>query len=68
MAAPDGFQVEVAHLDLGRQAAPALTGDVFAAAMVRLDALDDTVFAELYRLTPAKIVSMRARFAGWPRG
>lgn len=54
-------------LDLARQADPALTDEEFAAAMARLDALDDVVFAELYGLTAEQIGTLRARFADWPR-
>lgn len=53
-------------MDLGRRADPAVTEDEFAAAMRRLDRLDDTVFA-LYQRTPSQIAEIRTRFAAWPR-
>ena len=49
------------------EADPALSDDEFAAAMARLDALDDSVFAELYGLTQEQIETVRAQFADWPR-
>lgn len=54
-------------VDLGRQHDPALTGEDFAAALQRLDHLDDVVFQELYDLSPSAVADLRARFADWPR-
>jgi hypothetical protein len=53
-------------LDLGRRADPALSAEEFAAAMRRLDRLDDAVFG-LYQVSPAQVAQIRARFADWPR-
>lgn len=54
-------------VDLGRQADPALTDEEFADAMRRLDRLDDSVFEQLYGLTPDQIAELRSRFTAWPR-
>lgn len=51
---------------LGRTVDPGLHDDELAAAMRRLDRLDDSVFA-LYGLSPEKVADVRSRFADWPR-
>jgi hypothetical protein len=54
-------------LDLARQADPGLTDAEFADAMRRLDMLDDTVFTQLYRLSPEQVGEVRITFSTWPR-
>jgi predicted nucleotidyltransferase component of viral defense system len=51
---------------LGRTVDPGLDDDEVAAAMRRLDRLDDSVFA-LYGLGPEKVAEVRSRFTDWPR-
>ncbi|GHJ46813.1 hypothetical protein Cs7R123_41550 [Catellatospora sp. TT07R-123] len=54
-------------IELGLRADPSLTGDDFAAAMRRLDRLDDTVWQHLYGLSPQACAAVRDAFADWPR-
>jgi hypothetical protein len=54
-------------LDLAHQADPGLTDAEFADAMVRLDRLDDSVFTQLYGLSPDQVREIRAAFSTWPR-
>jgi predicted nucleotidyltransferase component of viral defense system len=54
-------------LGLARQADPGLTDAEFAEAMLRLDRLDDSVFTQLYRLTPDQVREIRLTFSDWPR-
>lgn len=57
-----------AHLlELARQADPDLTEAEFADAMQRLDRLDDSVFTQLYGLTPGQVSDIRTAFSAWPR-
>ncbi|MDI1463633.1 nucleotidyl transferase AbiEii/AbiGii toxin family protein [Catellatospora sp. KI3] len=52
---------------LGVRADPTLAADDFAAAMRRLDRLDDSVWQHLYGLSPQACAAVRAAFADWPR-
>ncbi|MBV1850862.1 nucleotidyl transferase AbiEii/AbiGii toxin family protein [Catellatospora sp. NEAU-YM18] len=54
-------------IELAQRADPTLTGDDFAAAMRRLDRLDDSVWQHLYGLSPQACAAVRAAFADWPR-
>lgn len=54
-------------LELGRRADPLLADEDFAAAMARLDRLDDIVWRQLYGLSPQACAAVRQAFAGWPR-
>jgi len=53
---------------LASQADPAISDDDLHAAMSRLDRLDDSVFVDLYGLSPGEIAPLRGAFADWPRG
>lgn len=51
---------------MARQHDPALTDEDFVVAMRRLDRLPDAAFAQ-YGLDDDEVVSLRDRFAEWPR-
>lgn len=53
---------------LAKEADPALGEDDLQAAMSRLDRLDDSVFIDLYGLSPAEVEPLRRAFDDWPRG